>query len=222
MVIVQPVSETIAVVNEAAVTKDVPKKPPHLMGRMLSRSATFSVVDKSSQSQHAKAEYGKKLAKTVEFLAEQAAAIAAGMKLSVYHSSLLLYLKITAIHPFLFLYSRKGNNSSSLSYCSHDNLSGLLRQEPAITSLINLLVLQNSSQRSLLLAFIDLRFHMHQRKQGMLLRRVRPRSRTAHWYVCSRMMLPIILLMVSFEYFGKRCLIILETSSLWWIPGCVV
>lgn len=56
--------------NEAVVKKDEApaKKAPHFTGRMLSRSATFSVVDEKSQSQHAKAEYGKKLAKTLEFL----------------------------------------------------------------------------------------------------------------------------------------------------------
>ena len=60
--------------NEAAMRKDVPEKPPHFMGRTLSRSSTFSCVDAGSQSQHAKAEYGKKVAKTMEFLAMQAAA----------------------------------------------------------------------------------------------------------------------------------------------------
>ncbi|KAG0601076.1 hypothetical protein M758_11G082200 [Ceratodon purpureus] len=56
--------------NEAVLKKDEApaKKAPHFKGRMLSRSATFSVVDEESQSQHAKAEYGKKLAKTLEFL----------------------------------------------------------------------------------------------------------------------------------------------------------
>ena len=58
--------------SEALVKEETPaKKAPHFMGRMLSRSATFSVVDAESKSQHAKAEYGKKLAKTLEFLATQ-------------------------------------------------------------------------------------------------------------------------------------------------------
>lgn len=66
--------------TEGVVKKDeaAAKKGPHFMGRMLSRSATFSVVDVESQSQHAKAEYGKKLAKTLEFLATQAAEHSAG------------------------------------------------------------------------------------------------------------------------------------------------
>ena len=68
--IVPPVvSESEALVKEAPA-----KKAPHIMGRMLSRSATFSVVDAESKSQHAKAEYGKKLAKTLEFLATQGSA----------------------------------------------------------------------------------------------------------------------------------------------------
>ncbi|XP_024361379.1 uncharacterized protein [Physcomitrium patens] len=60
--------------NGGAVTKDVAAKRPHFMGRMLARSATFSVVDPNSKSVHAKAEYGRKLEKTLEFLASQAVA----------------------------------------------------------------------------------------------------------------------------------------------------
>lgn len=57
--------------NGAAVVKEVAAKRPHFMGRMLARSATFSVVDPNSKSVHAKAEYGRKLEKTLEFLASQ-------------------------------------------------------------------------------------------------------------------------------------------------------
>lgn len=73
VMVLQSVSVVVPQV-ETAMKKDVPQKPPHFTGRMLSRSSTFSVVDSKSQSQHAKAEYGKKLAKTMEFLATQAAA----------------------------------------------------------------------------------------------------------------------------------------------------
>lgn len=56
--------------NDAVVRDDEAqaKKAPHFMGRTLSRSATFSVMDEESKSQHAKAEYGKKLAKTLSSL----------------------------------------------------------------------------------------------------------------------------------------------------------
>ncbi|XP_024361241.1 uncharacterized protein [Physcomitrium patens] len=64
--------------NGGAVTKDVAAKRPHFMGRMLARSATFSVVDPNSKSVHAKAEYGRKLEKTLEFLASQAVAHSPG------------------------------------------------------------------------------------------------------------------------------------------------